>query len=88
MRVFAISIEHALDVAIECPQHADARMHQEVATFGGADQINDQRRRAITPFRMSNIMTTVVRRTGGPTGITRSCMNHRIFWRRLGIGYA
>jgi hypothetical protein len=38
MRVFARLIKHALDVPIECPQHTDARMHQEVAAFGGADQ--------------------------------------------------
>ena len=34
----ARGIKHALDVPIECPQHADARMHQKVAAFGGANQ--------------------------------------------------
>jgi hypothetical protein len=38
MGVFAIRIEHPLDVTVQCPQHADARMHDEVAAFGGADQ--------------------------------------------------
>jgi hypothetical protein len=31
-------VEHPLDVPIECPQHADPRVHQEVAAFDGADQ--------------------------------------------------
>jgi hypothetical protein len=30
-------IELTHDVTVQRPQHADARMHQEVATFGGAD---------------------------------------------------
>jgi hypothetical protein len=38
MRVFARLIEHSFDVPIERPQHADPRMHDEVAAFGGADQ--------------------------------------------------
>ena len=37
MRVFAIGIEHPFDVPVQCPQHADARMHDEVAAFRGAD---------------------------------------------------
>jgi hypothetical protein len=41
MMVLARRVEHALDVAIERPHDADARMHQEVATFGGADQASD-----------------------------------------------
>jgi hypothetical protein len=28
-------------VPIECPQHADPRVHQEVAAFGGADCVRD-----------------------------------------------
>jgi hypothetical protein len=42
MRVLAIGTKHALDVAIERPQDADARVHQEVATFSGADQATDR----------------------------------------------
>ena len=38
MGVFAIGIERPLDVAVQRHQHPDARMHQEVAAFGGADQ--------------------------------------------------
>jgi hypothetical protein len=37
MCIFAIWIKRALDVAIERSQHADARMHPEVATV--MDQI-------------------------------------------------
>jgi hypothetical protein len=42
MCVFARRTEQALDVAIERPQHTDARMYQEVATFSGADQATDR----------------------------------------------
>jgi hypothetical protein len=42
MPVFAIWIEHTLEVTIERPQHADACVHQDVATFGGADQTTDR----------------------------------------------
>ena len=28
---------------VKGPQHADARMHQEVAALGGADQTTDRR---------------------------------------------
>ena len=30
--------EHLLDIPVQRPQHTDARMHQEVAAFSGADQ--------------------------------------------------
>jgi hypothetical protein len=38
MWVFAIGIEYALDVAIQCPQHADARKHCRPVLFGDQDQ--------------------------------------------------
>jgi hypothetical protein len=41
MRLFSIGLEHTRDVSIERPQHADVCMHQEVATFCGADQATD-----------------------------------------------
>jgi hypothetical protein len=36
---FVIGIEDALDVAVQSSQHSDTCMHQEVATFGGADPL-------------------------------------------------
>jgi hypothetical protein len=42
MRVFAIGIEHALDVSIKPAQHPDARVHHEVTTFCSADQTPDR----------------------------------------------
>jgi hypothetical protein len=36
MRVFARLIESPLDMLIERSQHADARVHQKIAAFGGA----------------------------------------------------
>jgi hypothetical protein len=38
MRVFAVGIEHPLDLAVQRPQHSDPRMHEEVAAFGCTDQ--------------------------------------------------
>ena len=38
MRVFPIGLEHALDVPIERPQDADARMHHRPATLCRHDQ--------------------------------------------------
>jgi hypothetical protein len=38
MRVFAIGIEHPFGVPVQRPQHTNARVHQEVAAFRGADQ--------------------------------------------------
>jgi hypothetical protein len=40
--VLPVRVEHALDVAVQCLHHADPRMHQEVATFGGTDQALDR----------------------------------------------
>jgi len=41
MCIFARRVKRPLDVSVQCPQHPDARMHQEVATFRGADQTSD-----------------------------------------------
>jgi hypothetical protein len=41
MRVSPVGVEHPRDVPVQSPHHADARMHQEVAAFGGADQAVD-----------------------------------------------
>jgi len=38
MRILPIRIEHPLDVAVQGSQHADARVHQEIAALGGTDQ--------------------------------------------------
>jgi hypothetical protein len=38
VRFFTIEIEHALDVAIQSPQHADARVHQWPALLSRHDQ--------------------------------------------------
>jgi hypothetical protein len=38
MRSLAIGIEHPLDVAIECPHHADARKHSRAAKRHHQDQ--------------------------------------------------
>jgi hypothetical protein len=38
MRVFARGIKLPFDVPVQRSQHADARMHHEVAALGGADQ--------------------------------------------------
>jgi hypothetical protein len=38
MRIFARGIEPPFDVAIERPQHTDARVHQWTAIFGRHDQ--------------------------------------------------
>ena len=41
MLLFARRVKHALDVAVQRPHDTDARMHQEVAAFCGADQATD-----------------------------------------------
>jgi hypothetical protein len=38
MRILARGIKLPDDVPVQRAQHADPRMHQEVATFRGADQ--------------------------------------------------
>jgi hypothetical protein len=38
MRVLPIGIEHALDVLMNRPQHADSRMHQQATPLRGHDQ--------------------------------------------------
>jgi hypothetical protein len=38
MRVFARLIKHSLNVSVQRPEHADARMHREIAAFGDVDQ--------------------------------------------------
>ena len=42
MRVFARLIKHPLDIPIERPHHADARVHQRSAIFRGRDQRLDR----------------------------------------------
>jgi hypothetical protein len=42
MRVFPLGVEHALDVTIQCPEHADPRMHHEVPALSGRDQDADR----------------------------------------------
>ena len=42
MLFFAIGLEYALDVPIECAQHPDASMHQEIAALDGAEQTTDR----------------------------------------------
>jgi hypothetical protein len=46
MRVFAVGVEHALDVAVQRPQDADPRVHQGVAAFSATDQAVDRVRRS------------------------------------------
>jgi hypothetical protein len=38
MRVFAIGVEHALDMPVQGPQHTNPRMHQRPTAFGCHDQ--------------------------------------------------
>ena len=38
MMVFPVSIEHALDVTVQCPRHADAREHRITAALGDQQQ--------------------------------------------------
>jgi hypothetical protein len=38
MRVFPVTVEHALDVSVQGPHDADARVHQWPAVFGRHDQ--------------------------------------------------
>ena len=38
MRVFARRIKHALDVAVQCPQHADASHHGRAVEFDDQEQ--------------------------------------------------
>jgi hypothetical protein len=38
MRVFAIRIEHALDVAVKRLHHSNTGMHQEIPALSGLDQ--------------------------------------------------
>jgi hypothetical protein len=40
-RLLARRVEHPLNTPMEGSQHPDARMHQEVTAFGGADQTPD-----------------------------------------------
>jgi hypothetical protein len=42
MVVFAIGIEHALDVSIQRPHDADARHHRAAVAFGDQDQRFDR----------------------------------------------
>jgi hypothetical protein len=42
MGIFAGRFEHPLDMPVQGPQHADPRMHQEVAAFGHTDQTTDR----------------------------------------------
>ncbi len=43
MMIFAVWIENALDVPVQCPHDADARQHQPAATdLRGVDQVFDR----------------------------------------------
>ena len=42
MRMLSRCSKHPLDVPIDSPHHADARVHEQVAAFGGADQATDR----------------------------------------------
>jgi hypothetical protein len=42
MRMLSRCSKHPLDVPIDSPHHADARAHEQVAAFGGADQATDR----------------------------------------------
>jgi hypothetical protein len=42
MAIFARRVEHALDVTVQRPHHADPRVHYEVAALGGTDQAADR----------------------------------------------
>ena len=42
MRMLSRCSEHLLNVPIDSPHHADARVHEQVAAFGGADQATDR----------------------------------------------
>jgi len=41
MNIFARGTEHALDVAVQRSQHADPRVHHEVAALSSTDQASD-----------------------------------------------
>ena len=41
MQVFPVRVEHALDVTVQRPHDADARMHQRSATFRRHDQAGE-----------------------------------------------
>jgi hypothetical protein len=41
-RMLSRCSKHPLDVPIDSPHHADARVHEQVAAFGGADQATDR----------------------------------------------
>ena len=42
MRIFAVWIKRPNDVAVQCSQHSDARVHDEVAAFSGTDQTTNR----------------------------------------------
>jgi hypothetical protein len=42
MRMLSRCSKAPLDVPIDGPHHADARVHEQVAAFGGADQATDR----------------------------------------------
>ena len=42
MRMLSRCSKHPLDVPIDSPHHADARVHEQVAAFCGADQATDR----------------------------------------------